>query len=521
MTRDIRELAQRAELEFHQQPHRFRRRAWVAGVVLAAACGGWLLWASVTGDHRAFEAGHVSSAHAFIANDCRQCHTTWQPVRRLFSVGKHVESAGNSAVTNAACVKCHAAAEHNHRQIPAHASLSCAECHREHQGKLKLAEVTDQHCIRCHRDLETTDGPSKLFAQSIRGFSASDGHPEFNLTLRLKSDAAPSNLITPSELQALVQQSLIEGPYEARFLDVLAERAAPYDQKPGQTGTSKWRGRGDIKFNHAAHLGANGVKDKQGNTVILTDNCQACHVPDSGGRYMQPITYQKHCVQCHPLLFDNQNFPGDVVPHARPDIVRGFLTQKYTLTVLNQKQELVESTPPRPLPGQADRRPLNVEQAKRLEELVAQAERMAQDHTRVVKSRGGCKLCHSVSETAGDGTWAVKSPDMPQRWLPHSRFGHTTHRMLDCKECHHNVPTSRETDDVLMPSIADCRECHISEKATPRRKSQAALAHEMQTSCVLCHTYHRHKLEQPSGHLTKQLSREVEPEPSGEMERAR
>lgn len=523
MTRDIRELAQRAELEFHQRPHRFRRRAWTAGVVLGLVCGGWLLWAAVSGDHRAFEAGEVSSAHAFIANDCRQCHTTWQPVRRLFSVGRHVESADNSAVSNAACVKCHAAAEHNHRQIPAHASLSCAECHREHRGKLQLAEVTDFHCVRCHGDLQTSDGPSKLFAHTIRGFSESDGHPEFNLSLRLKSDSAPSNLITLTELEALVKESPVEGPYEKRFLDVLAERPAPYDQKPGHPAPSKWRDRGDIKFNHAAHLGANGVKDKQGNTVFLTDNCQACHVPDASGRYMQPITYQRHCIQCHPLLFDNQNFPGDVVPHARPDIVRGFLTQKYTLTVLNQKQALVDSQPqpPRPLPGQPDRGPLNVDQARDLEKLVAKAERMAQDHTRVVKSRGGCKLCHTVSETAGDGTWRVNSPDMPQRWLPHSRFGHAAHRMLGCTECHHNVAASRDTGDVLMPAIADCRECHISERATPGLKSEASLAHEMRTSCVLCHTYHRHKLEQPTGNLTKQLSSAAEPEPVGEMESAR
>ena len=521
MTRDIRELAQRAELEFHQQPHRFRRRAWLSGVVLGLACGGWLLWASVSGDYRAFDAGELSRAHAFIGNDCRQCHNTWKPVRRLFSVGSQVGSADNSSISNAACVKCHAAAEHNHRQIPAHASLSCAECHREHGGKLELASVTDQHCIRCHGELKTTDEPASLFAHSIRGFSGTDGHPEFNLSLRLKSDTAPSNLITRAEFDALLKESPEEGPYQARFLDVLAARPAPYDQKPGQPAPSKWRDRGDIKFNHAAHLGPKGVKDQHGKTVFLTDNCQACHVPDPGGRYMQPITYQQHCVQCHPLLFDNQNFPGDAVPHARPDIVRGFLTQKYTLTVLNQKQSLVESQPPRPLPGQPDRGPLNVDQAKRLEELVAQAERIAQDHTRVVKSRGGCKLCHTVSETTGDGTWTVEAPQMPTRWLPHSQFGHTAHRMLGCTECHHNVAQSRDTGDVLMPTIADCRECHISESGTPRRKSQTALAHEMKSSCVLCHIYHQRSAEQPSGHLTKQLTSEPESEPAGELERAR
>ena len=523
MTRDIRELAQRAELEFHQQPHRFRRRAWMTGVVLAVVCGGWLLWAAVTGDHRAFEAGPLSEAHAFIANDCRQCHTTWQPVRRLFSVGTQVASADSSSISNAACVKCHAAAEHNHRQIPAHASLSCAECHREHQGKLQLASVTDQHCIRCHGDLKTTDGPSDKFYGQIYGFS--NGHPGFRLNQRLTDDTLPSNLITRAEFDALLKKALTEGLYQERFLDVLAERPPHSEPQPGVPAKSKWRDRGDIKFNHSKHLVAKGVKDSQGNTVVLSDNCQACHVPDPAGRYMLPIQYQQHCAQCHPLLFDNQNYPGVVVPHARPDIVRGFLTQKYTLTVLNQKQPLVELPPPRPLPGQPDRSPLSVDQARRLEELVAQAERTAQDQTRVVKSGGGCKYCHTVSETAADGTWTITPPNIPNRWLPHSRFDHAAHRMLNCAECHHKVATSRDTADVLMPSYADCRECHISANAAPRRQVtlqpvQRSLAHEMQSSCVLCHTYHQHTPEQPSGELNKQLTDDLELEPAGELERA-
>lgn len=521
MTRDIRELAQRAELEFHQRPHRFRRRAWLSGVVLAVACGGWLLWAAVSSDHRAFEGGPLSKAHAFIANDCRQCHTTWQPVRRLFSLGGPVASADNSSISNAACVKCHTAAEHNHRQIPAHAALSCAECHREHQGQLQLANVTDKHCIRCHGDLKTTDGPPTLFAHSVRGFSEADGHPEFNLLRRLKSDTTPSNLVTQAEFEALLKQDPVEGPYQQRFLDVLAERPPHSEQKPGQPVTSKWRDRGEIKFNHAAHLGPKGVKDQRGNTVVLSHNCQACHVPDPAGRYMLPIHYQQHCAQCHPLLFDNQNYPGDVVPHARPDIIRGFLTQKYTLTVLNKPEPLVESRPPRPLPGQADRRPLSVELARRLEELVAQAERIAQDHTRVVKSRGGCKLCHTVSETSGEGTWTVQPPNIPDRWLPHSRFDHAAHRMLGCAECHHNVSTSRDTADVMLPSIADCQECHVSSTATPRKlQMKGSVAHDMQSSCVLCHTYHRRTPEQPSGQLNKHLTAEPEVETTGELERA-
>ena len=536
MTRDIRELAQRAELEFHQQPHRFRRRAWLSGVVLALACGSWLVWAAVRGDHEAYDAGGLSKAHAFISNDCRQCHTTWQPVRRLFSIGSTVSSAENSSVSNEACVKCHAAAEHNHRQIPAHASLSCSECHREHQGKLQLVNVTDQHCVRCHGDLKTTDGPSDIFYGHIYGFS--NGHVPFNLEARLNGDGH-SNLLTRTELDALLKKDPVEGPYQKKFLDVLTTRPANFQPKPGQPPpTSKWQDRGDIKFNHAAHLVAQGVKDKDGKTVVLSNNCQACHVPDPAGRYMLPIQYQQHCAQCHPLLYDNQNYAGDAVPHALAEIVRGYLTQKYTLTVLDQKKELlVESPPPRPFPGQPDRSPLSAEQGQKIKKMVLdgeqfarsfvvidtlpEAEQLVEDKTRVVKSRGGCKLCHTVSDTAEDGTWTVNPPDIPNRWFPHSRFGHTAHRMLGCSECHHKVSASRDTADVLMPTMSDCRTCHISENATPRKlQSKGSLAHDLQSSCVMCHTYHRHSPEQPSGQFNKHLTGEPDVEPTGELERA-
>jgi len=29
--------------------------------------------------------------------------------------------------------------------------------------------------------------------------------------------------------------------------------------------------------------------------------CANCHASDGRGRYMQPISYDKHCAECHPL----------------------------------------------------------------------------------------------------------------------------------------------------------------------------------------------------------------------------
>lgn len=501
---DIRELAQRAELEFHTRPHRLRRRAWWSGVILAIGCCGWLLYAGMIGDHRVYEAGTLSQAHTFIANDCRQCHTTWQPARRLVAGSRPV-----SSISNASCLKCHSTAEHHANQIPVHADFSCAECHREHDGKHSLAEITDQHCIRCHADLQTTEGPSTHFAQSIRGFSESDGHPQFNLTARGTSPTQTSNLITPAELDALLLKKPQEGWHQRHFLDVLTERA----EQGSHVSQPKWRDRGEIKFNHAAHLDPQRIKDKTGKHVDLSRNCQACHVTDSAGHYMLPIKYEQHCAQCHPLWFDNQNYAGDVVPHETPDIVRGFLAHKYTLSALKRQAPFDEHRPARPLPGQADPPTLKADDARRVEEIVAQAERLARDHTRAVTGRGGCKLCHTVQAGQGDAGWTITPPNIPERWMPHSRFDHIAHRMLACAECHGDVAKSRDTADVMLPDINDCRICHVSGSAsariTPDTPSVAnpnpETPHDVVSHCTLCHTYHRRPVTEPPGQLNKRL----------------
>ncbi len=504
---DIRELSQRAELEFHARPHRFRRRSWWLGVILALGCCGWLLYAAIIGDHRLYEAGPLSASHAFIANDCRQCHTSWQPAHRLVSGGASV-----SSIDNAACVKCHAASEHHPNQIPAHAELSCAECHREHQGTHELAAVTDRHCVRCHRDLQTKNGPSQRFARNIRGFSHADGHPEFNLRLRLSSPAVPSNLVTAADLKSLFAENPTAARYQQQFLDVLSERL----EKPHAASSPPRGDRGEIKFNHAAHLDPLKIRDKTGRHVDLSQNCRACHVPDAAGQYMQPIRYERHCAQCHPLLFDNQHYPGEVVPHADPQVVRGFLTEKFTLAALKRNAPLDDSQVVRPLPGRADPEPLDADGARRLDELVAQAERMAQDHGRAVKSRGGCKLCHTVSEPQDNSKWSIAPTQIPDRWLPHSQFDHAAHRMLNCAECHGQVTKSKDTADVLVPGIAECRTCHISASTSPRitpggpslNHPGPAVPHDVQSSCVMCHSYHRRDENELAGQLDSQLRSE-------------
>lgn len=505
--RDIRDLAQRAELEFHLKPRTLSRRAWMAGVVLALVCLGWVAVAGFLGNRRLYEAGCLSDSHAFIANDCAQCHTTWGPLNRLATLDSDTTSVRNSSIDNQLCLKCHAANEHHSNQSPAHSELSCAACHREHQGQRSLAEVTDRHCLKCHADLKTSDGSLPLFAEHVTGFDSNQGHPEFHLWWRLEtlsSDEVPKVLLSDKELKQLKPSARADGTKPQALQDVLKSL------KPGELGIqnskSGLRDRTELKFNHATHFIPGRIHDQDGKPLDLAKDCRACHVPDKAGQYMLPVNYEAHCARCHPLWYDNDNRPGEVVPHEPLEIVRGFLTDKYTLAVLNSKDPipLKEAPQPRVLPG---RSPLDERQVNDLKDRLAQAERFTLNHTRQ-QQQGGCKYCHTLEQVATEELPRIIPPNQPERWLVHGQFDHASHRMLDCLKCHQDVTNSRpsrESDlsqaaaDVLIPHIAQCQACHTSSTSSSRKANVDAKENPGQgiqqitvkSNCVMCHTYHR------------------------------
>src|SRR5207244_802719 len=56
---------------------------------------------------------------------------------------------------------------------------------------------------------------------------------------------------------------------------------------------------GTVRFSHAAHLAAEGVRALGGKSVKL--DCASCHQPDADRRYMKSVNYEAHCAKCHPL----------------------------------------------------------------------------------------------------------------------------------------------------------------------------------------------------------------------------
>jgi hypothetical protein len=70
--------------------------------------------------------------------------------------------------------------------------------------------------------------------------------------------------------------------------------------------------------------------------------------------------------------------------------------------------------------------------------------------------------------------------------LASSFFKHDVkeHQALNCQQCH-PAAQSRQTQDVLLPGIDNCRQCHAP--GSPAR-----------FDCIECHRYHPQ--ESPGGH---------------------
>jgi predicted CXXCH cytochrome family protein len=240
------------------------KRPWLTKVTLMALLVLFAL--AIVGEvtrpekRKAFMPGGVSSAHArahdakglSIAENCHACHDPWR------------------GITSAKCSECHGTATHAENVA---GEQDCAGCHTEHRGAAKLALISDDTCVSCHRAIATRmkrPNPHALAAYaSITSFG--DKHPE---------------ITWPSDNDTL-------------------------------------------RFNHKLHLRAGGIFNADGRRQELA--CTDCHklVEVKGKFDPAPLKFDVACRGCHRLTFDPR-FPDAEVPHgADPGLVYGFILQTY------------------------------------------------------------------------------------------------------------------------------------------------------------------------------------------------
>jgi len=291
--------------------------------------------------------------------------------------------------------------------------VRCANCHLEHKEPAQLVNRHQALCADCHA--------SPLLGSEIEAASDFlDRHPEFSI-------------------------SLLQAPAETNLL-----------------------------FDHAKHLDPEGIVTPEGRRVV---ECAECHVPETGGRGMLPISMVDHCSACHTLAFDPDD-PTRTVPHGEPADVLRTLIEYYSARLLGADPDNVEQRVRRP--GQSLTR---AERDRAAAEARVQALRVAED----LFLRRACVNCHVVSTAEGTAEvpWDVVPVTLTSEFLPQASFSHAAHQtsVTACDTCH-EANTSTAAADSLIPGIETCRSCHGSGIA--KRNS----ATQIPSTCVMCHDFH-------------------------------
>lgn len=369
--------------------------------------------------------GEIDAAHQFFAEDCTRCH------QHAFLM-----------VRDNVCTSCHvntkAHADPAKFNIPALGDARCGTCHQDHNGTRGMVS-TDQHlCADCHANLKVrTKGASQIVDVSDFGTM----HPQFHVSL---PGWSAGEKFTPKSML---------------WANGLKENSG-------------------LKFNHAKHLKVDGLNTPNGRKSLT---CANCHQADAAGEAMKPIAFETMCHECHQLGFDTLA-PNREVPHAKIEAVTYTLNEFYAQRGLEGGYADARA----PTIVQQRRRPGSPPLSRQEQvEALAWARDRAHEAARTLFTGKACVTCHSVTPPpAGEETWRVAPVRVSGIWYAKSHFSHAKHQTKACIDCHQGAPTSEASNDLLIPGIDNCRECHAGAHA----KGKVA------STCIACHGYHQSTL---------------------------
>jgi predicted CXXCH cytochrome family protein len=95
-----------------------------------------------------------------------------------------------------------------------------------------------------------------------------------------------------------------------------------------------------------------------------------------------------------------------------------------------------------------------------------------------MSDKGLCGECHTPAGSRG--SLEVMPVTQPARYMIHGWFDHEDHKQEQCTSCH-AADKSKSSADLLLPAIAQCRDCH---------QGEGARTAEVPSSCAMCHSYH-------------------------------
>jgi len=150
------------------------------------------------------------------------------------------------------------------------------------------------------------------------------------------------------------------------------------------------------------------------------------------------------------LTFDKRFDIG--VPHDKPDVVHAFVVKNFRNTsprIRGSPGCAGSATRPDGKAVAAEVRVLTP--AQWVAERTAGAEELLWRKT--------CKQCHALSAVKGASLPAWRMPASPNAGCPRALRSRCPPRFL-LHGCHPSALTSKETSDVLVPPLANCKTCH-------------------------------------------------------------
>jgi len=408
--------------------------------------------------------GSLSNAHASLANNCGACHN------KAFV-----------SVTDSSCQACHTPAA-----LPGHASAArladsqmpeggilgiahkafnlpqgrCTSCHKEHEGEATVMTVATSFCTDCHDGMKTRLGDTQV--ADVQDWPK---HPDFRATL-VSAPAPGTPQFTRTALNGAREQSGLLYPHDLH--QSTRNAVANMAQKQGLP------------------TSADGALP-----------CNYCHKPDTDQLRFKPIEMEANCGECHDLAFARDGDTLRTLPHGKPAQVAGIIRDFYLSQAIAPRAGVQRIAFERRLPG----RMAEVEATQLRLGGIGDARARAASAVEAVfngagtAGKGICTDCHVVSDTgATDITkrFAIAPVSINDHYLPKGQFPHSQHKSHDgktgqaaCIACHTGVLKSKASTDVLIPGVANCRECH---GAPP--KSLLPAAAKAGASCDTCHGFH-------------------------------
>ncbi|MGY8957148.1 MAG: hypothetical protein ACKVJT_08760 [Alphaproteobacteria bacterium] len=329
----------------------------------------------------------------------------------------------------------------------------CQACHTA-----PFAAVTNATCMDCHNTLTTHVDPHAKYNNKTKKNDCSACHQEH---------IGPDGMLPGVEITEAGCVTCHNGAINYADGSPLLKVASIAAHPPMTLPTPPASG---LIFSHASHLVSEGMRSPEGGRKKL--GCVDCHQSVNAGADMTLPGFESGCRSCHTLAFSPED-PTRRLPHGSVWKVQAEVDEFYAAVEAGDIKVTPLAAPERRRrPGARPRaivKPAPLPAAARAEAALSGP-----------AVKGQCQTCHVLDEGTNAAEWDIVPVDAIHDWLSSARFDHGDHEgEASCSSCH-AVATSQSVEDVAMPSIGTCLECHGSASDFP----------DVDSTCASCHGFH-------------------------------